>query len=416
MISRVRNRIALPLLLATSAVVGCAHSAIPSAFTAAAIKPLLPSPSYKILFDFGTNLHGYDGAYPAASLLADGDTLYGTTQYGGTYGIGNGIGGTVFSVTRSGKETVLHTFDGNPDGANPTGAMISVDGTLFGTTSAGGVYDGGTVFEMKKNGGGFQVLHSFGNGTDGSSPRAGLVYVHGVLYGTTYLGGTAGAGTVFSINLNDDTEKVLHSFFTSRTDGASPEASLIFAKGNLYGTTESGGNGAGTIFRISELGAEAVLYSFDSSVDGNAPVAALILVKGNLYGTTDSGGSSQKGTLFCVSLKGQERVLHSFGSGYDGSYPEAALITYKGQLYGTTSAGGTDGWGTVFRIDPDGTSETLLHSFSASYAHDGLSPQAPLTRVRRIMYGTTYEGGVESPSCSTYDACRYGTVFKLGLP
>jgi uncharacterized repeat protein (TIGR03803 family) len=151
----------------------------------------------------------------------------------------------------------------------------------------------------------------------------------------------------------------LHSF-GSGSDGRFPQAGLIDVNGTFYGTTDGGGSypcngfyqGCGTVFSITMNGTEKVLHSFGSGSDGSAPQASLIDVKNTLYGTTSSGGTYGDGTIFSITMNGTEKVLHSFGSGSDGSTPQASLIDVKGSLYGTTGLGGTHGDGTVFSLTP----------------------------------------------------------------
>jgi uncharacterized repeat protein (TIGR03803 family) len=143
---------------------------------------------------------GHDGAYPAASLIDVKGALYGTTTSGGARSIGRG--GTVFSINTTGTEHVLHSFGNGHDGAEPVASLIDVKGTLYGTTFYGGAYggsfEGGTVFSISTTGT-EHVLHSFGGKSDGSSPEAGLLDVNGTLYGTTTKGGTYGDGTIFTL-------------------------------------------------------------------------------------------------------------------------------------------------------------------------------------------------------------------------
>ncbi len=222
----------------------------------------------QVLYNFG---NGTDGVNPYDGLIFDAaGKLYGTTPNGGTYGYG-----TVFELTptESGgwTETVLHSFCSQTDctdGEAPqAGLIFDTLGNLYGSTTAGGTYTSncnygcGTVFELTPTGGGAwteQVLHSFGNGTDGYYPFAGLIFdAAGNLYGTTWAGGTYGWGTVFELTPTGGgwTETVLHSFNDNGTDGILPEAGLIFdAIGNLYGTTPSGGaegEYGGTVFELT---------------------------------------------------------------------------------------------------------------------------------------------------------------------
>jgi uncharacterized repeat protein (TIGR03803 family) len=187
-----------------------------------------------VLHRFGT---GSDGIDPQAGLINVDGTLYGTTyseNVQNTYG-------TVFSITTSGKETILHTFKGGTtDGSEPQAGLVNVDGTLYGTTSLGGEYGRGTVFSITPSGT-ETLVHSFGASGDGVEPEAGLIAVDGTLYGTTYLGGAISfyGGTVFSI-APSGAEAVLHSF-GGAGDGKYPQADLVEMNGTLYGTTVVGG-------------------------------------------------------------------------------------------------------------------------------------------------------------------------------
>lgn len=352
----------------------------------------------KVIYSFAG---GSDGADPLAGLVRDGaGNLYGTTVSGGDYGYG-----TVFTLDTTGKEAVLHSFSGGPDGGYPyAGLILDAAGNLYGTADAGGAHNCGAVFEMPA-GGAEGVLYSFtGTGGDGAHPLAGLVRdAAGNLYGATADGGASGFGTVFELSAGG-AETVLHSF-TGRSDGEYPEAGLFQdGLGNLYGTTYAGGAaGFGTVFKIDGKGNETVLYSFRGGADGEYPSAGLVRdAAGNLYGTTNSGGASGDGMVFKVSPAGKETVLHSFKGGKDGEYPYASVIRdAAGHLYGTTYGGGASGWGTVFEIDPTGK-ETVLYSFAG--AADGASPEGGLVQdAAGHLYGTTKYGG----------AFGAGTVFEL---
>lgn len=253
---------------------------------------------------------------------------------------------------------------------------------------------------------------------------AGLVALKGKLYGTTaaggaYAGSNYSGGTVFTVNMTTSKERVLHSFGNG-SDGRYPLAGLVEVEGTLYGTTYQGGTpygGTGTVFSISTTGTEAVLHSFGQGSDGRDPAAALIAVNGTLYGTTQEGGAYtfNGGTVFSISTDGtNENVLHSFGNGNDGSQPLAGLAVVKGRFYGTTYKGGAYGCGTVFRVNTSGN-ERVMHSFCEDY-NDGINPAAAVIEVSHVLYGTTYEGGIRLPSCPhSANICDYGTVFALTL-
>lgn len=189
---------------------------------------------------------GSDGAFPFSSLLRDvnGD-LYGTTTFGGTSGQG-----TVFKLNTSGVETVVYSFTGGTDGGIPAAGLVSDNhGNLYGTASQGGAYGHGTVFEIS-SAGQFTVLHGFQGNPDGALPAAVLVLDNkGNIFGTTNSGGTFDSGTVFEIT-STRTEKVLYSF-TGGADGGHPNSALLLDKGELFGTTFDGGaSGLGTVFSL----------------------------------------------------------------------------------------------------------------------------------------------------------------------
>jgi len=374
------------------------------------------------------NFNGKNGVRPVASVIFDAaGNLYGTTSGGGAYN-----NGMVFELSPkaggSWAEKLLHSFNNNgKDGLDPLGVTFDAAGNLWGTTYAGGAYGRGTVFELSpKTGGGWaeKIVHSFGNGADGSSPYAGLILdAVGNLYGTTVAGGVYGVGAVFELSPKAGGgwgEKLLHSFSSSSEDGNSPVAGLVFdASGNLYGTTFSGGtSGGGTAFELTPAARgewiENVLHNFGNGTDGVNPIGGLIFDgAGNLYGATNWGGVSLDGMVFELSRVGgnwQETVLHEF-SGADGAAPEYTVLVFDaaGNLYGTTAGGGTStncfqGCGTVFELTPAGGgswAESVLHSFNGS---DGSTPYANVIfDVAGNLYGTTFDGG----------AYGDGTVFQI---
>jgi uncharacterized repeat protein (TIGR03803 family) len=317
-------------------------------------------------------------------------------------------------------ELVVYSFGSVAnDGIFPAAGLIDVGGTLYGTTAntAGDAPRDGTVFSVTPSGV-EKVVYSFGSAPhDGANPQAGLIEVGGKLYGTTYNGGSASGGTVFSVTPLG-VEKAVYSFGSVAHDGANPEAALIDVGGTLYGTTRYGGRstqcagGCGTVFSVTRSGVEKVVYSFGSVAnDAVNPQTGLIDVAGTLYGTTSTGGSAACGcgAVFSVTPSGVENVVYSFGSvANDGANPQAGLIVVDGTLYGTTVSGGSvsstncggGGCGTVFSVTTAGA-EKVVYSFG-SVANDGTNPQAGLIRVGGKLYGTTI-----------YGADTYGTVFSV---
>lgn len=380
-------------------------------FTASA--PWAHGQTFTVLHSFKG---GTDGESPSAGVVRDAaGNLYGTTAYGGTFGHG-----TVFKLATTGRETVLYSFTGGTDGAIPlAGLMRDGAGNLYGTTEAGGdltCNSGtgcGTVFKLDTTGT-ETVLHSFTGNRDGSSPIAGVIPdMAGNLYGSTPQGGAVSSGTVFKVDTTGK-ETVLYTFTggAGGTDGYLPDGAVIGdAVGNLYGTTQLGGNYSfGTVFELNSTGKETVLYRFRGGTNGLNPVGGVIRdAAGNLYGATQGGGTFFDGTVFKLNPTGYKTVLYSFAGGPDGVYPVAGVIAdAAGNLYGTTQYGGGvtcfgGGCGTVFKLDTTGK-ETVLHHFTGGA--DGASPVAGLVRdAAGNLYGTTYFGGDS--------ACGCGVVFRI---
>ncbi|HTS35336.1 MAG TPA: choice-of-anchor tandem repeat GloVer-containing protein [Candidatus Solibacter sp.] len=366
------------------------------------------------------NFNAGDGSYPYGGLVADSaGNLYGTTTMGGVY-----YEGTVFELLPKPKggwaEKVIYSFNSNGiDGTQPSCSLVfDKAGNLYGTTNSGGKYGMGTVFELTPRVGRSwkeTILYNFRSPRDGQAPVGGVVFdASGNLYGTTTKGGLHSHGIVFQLKPTAKgpwTETILHDF--NSLDGNRPYAALIIdASGNLYGTTELGGdNDEGTLFEVSPQGAgqwnESVLYNFD---DGNSvgayPYASLILDKaGNLYGTT-WGTLNNSGSAFQLSPQGggQWTVTALPGGGNTNG---GVVMDAAGNLYGTVN-GGIDGWpiGWVFELSPKqggGWVNTVLHEFSQD-GRDGYNPLSNLILDKaNNVYGVTYQGGSNDT----------GIVFKI---
>ncbi len=202
---------------------------------------------------------GSNGEDPEASLTLSGNTLYGTTYYGGAIG----DYGTVYSVPQSGGSVTVLTSFNVSDGQGPRAGLTLSGNTLYGTTESGGASGFGTVFSLPLSGGSPTVLASF-NVSNGKWPEAGLTLVGNTLYGTTYEGGANGDGTVFSLPLSGGSPTVLISF--NGSNGQEPWAGLILNGNTLYGTTEYGGaNNDGTVFALNIAPATIALSSGTSA-------------------------------------------------------------------------------------------------------------------------------------------------------
>ena len=261
---------------------------------------------------------------------------------------------------------------------------------------------------------------------------------HGNFYGVSASGGApacflnSGCGAIYKV---DPTGKVttIYKFLGPPNDGAWPESLILDSKGNLYGTTQYGGNGpctagapgngCGTVFKLTPDGKETILHSFAGPPDdGQSPNEPLTFdSKGNLYGATYLGGpgpcySMGCGTVYKIDPTGKETIIFSFDDGPDGGLPSSRLLLANDAIYGTTGAGGTGpctnssivGCGTVFKLS--GSQETVLYSFQGP--PDGYGPTSDLVLDHSgNLYGTTSAGG-NSPNC-TFGPNNCGTVFKL---
>jgi uncharacterized repeat protein (TIGR03803 family) len=328
--------------------------------------------------------------------------LYGTTAYGGTFGFGTVFelqppaapGGTW-------TETVIYNFTGqNNDGRNPFAApTLGANGVLYGTTTYGGYYGSGAAYELQppsEPGGAWTetVLFSFVDADDGGSGfnPLGRVVIgnNGELYGTTSGGGIYYFGAVFELTPpaapgGTWTEYIIYSF---TGDGREPVGLTMDANGALYGATAyGGGSGAGTVFELMPPSTSGgawsaiLLYTFAGGADGVAPLRPPVIANnGTLYGTTSGGGSTDAGTVFALT-PGQggiwtKTVLYDFANSGDGKIPDSPLILRSNAIYGTTATGtgAQNAGGSVFELRKTAGgdwTETVLHDFAGAAGPSG---------------------------------------------
>jgi uncharacterized repeat protein (TIGR03803 family) len=344
-----------------------------------------------------------DGGYPVASLVRGTDgNFYGMTPQGGSAG----RFGTLFKINPGVSPaafTVLVRFNGaTVHGNTPNGSLVqATDGAFYGTNSAGGAFNYGTVFKIC--GGVTTAVKSFNRTTDGATPRGSLIQAtDGNLYGTTSDGGTNGYGTIFRINPTTNAFSVIRHL--APADGTGPVGSLVQGSdGNLYGMGLRGGSkGAGTIFRINpSTNAFSVLRHLDYSLDGANPEGNLVEANdGKFYGMFPSNGR-----IFSIAKDGTFAIVHTLNYYTQGGAPSGSLI--KGSatdpnLYGMATYGGGGGVGTVFRINPATKAVTVLRQLNLTT--DGGYPKGNLVRgADGTLYGMTQKGG----------ANKVGTIFKI---
>jgi uncharacterized repeat protein (TIGR03803 family) len=289
---------------------------------------------------------------------------------------------------------------------NPNPDLLPVGAALFGTvkfnaagfenprdTGCGG-YGCGSIY--RTDGASLTTLHLF-TGADGGMPIAGVIQSGGLLYGTTSYGGPKCAaspehcGTIFALNPATRTLTTLHAF-TGFSDGGGSYAKPVLFEGLLYGTTaiggdtsQCGGQGCGTIFKLNpSTGQFTTLHKF-TSTDGTAyPETSLTLLGTTLYGTTV--GNIDAGAVFKINpATGKFTIVHRFGQGTDGLIPSTNLVSCGGALYGTTLGGGTATFGTLFKLIPQTGAESIVHSFAGDA--DGYNPAGPLAVHAGTLYG-----------------------------
>ena len=344
-----------------------------------------------------------NGGNPYAPLTRDAEgNLYGTTNQGG-----QANAGVVFKLDATGAYSILHSFRGGSDGANPySGVLHSSTGALYGTTYQGGASNAGTVYEIGSSGHA-KILYSFTGGADGGNPYAGIIAdSSGNLYGTTYRGGAANLGVVYTL-ARSGLETVLHSF-AGVPDGANPYAGVISdSSGNLYGTTVNGGAAGvytyGTVYKLNiATRQETVLYSFDTENFGHGPGpggpygGVIRDPGGNLYGVASAGGTYDGGAIYEINAAGTYSVLYSF-TNLQPNQPQGSLIRdAAGNLYGTTEAAGTSGaWGAVYELETTGTLKTLYIFPGAGARTDrGAFNAGLIADPAGNLYGTTPYGGM----------------------
>jgi len=341
-----------------------------------AIIKVTPTGQQSIFYAFGSAAN--DGYMPSRLVLGRDGALYGTTINGGTFG----GGGTFFRITLSGQYSSLYSFGGSPsDAVSPVGIIQGSDGNFYGTSASGGANvcaqipqagtNCGTVFRVTPTGD-ETILHSFGaSASDGIEPQATLVEgVDGSFYGTTSIGGTNqcgseanSCGTVFRITPTGALS-ILHSFGASAGDGIAPLGALIRGNdGAYYGVTPAGGGtrcsdafGCGTVFRVTTAGTLSIIYAFgqENRLTGDGPNSLIVGRDGNFYGTTISGGANQCdscGTMFRLTPSGVLTTLYSFGPlNTNPARPGFLTQASDGAFYGLNDSGTFGSPLTVFRL------------------------------------------------------------------
>jgi uncharacterized delta-60 repeat protein len=379
-----------------------------------------PATGFTALHQFGSQPD--NGRIPYGLLTLSDGVLYGTTTYGGApYNVpptNPANKGNVFKMNMDGSGfRVLHEFTGGAnDGWKPWSGLAISGEMIYGSTVYGGPRGegGGVIYEMNLDGGGFRILHAFGEPGDGFGGSTSPILVGDTLYGLTRWGGN-GTGTIYSYNTTTEVYTQLYRFAASSSNGNAPLGTLTAANdGYLYGATWLGGkNNMGTLFRIKPDGsAFETLYNFAGGAQGKYPYDTLAF-DGNhtLYGTTlgEYGlNLSDLGTVFKYDIASKAySVLHKFAGGAnDGGKPNGSVVLSSDgvTLYGSTH--GDDAWGgkefgILYQMNLDGTGFKQLYEFKGGAA--GATPMRTPLLINGALYGMTAYGGAEN----------YGLVYRF---
>jgi uncharacterized repeat protein (TIGR03803 family) len=348
------------------------------------------------------------GANPFSAPIADSaGNLYVTTSVGGVYN-----DGAVFEWTKSTNSVAIVASFNGADGANPFGLVFDGSGDLFGATSAGGSQNDGTVFEILAGSNSIDTLASF-NQVLGEPGGGVTLDGAGDIFGVTFNGGVGGWGTVFEVLKGSGEATTVASF--DQANGQGPQGELVMdSHGNLFGAASTGGaNNEGTVYEIAS-GSNAIqtIASFNNAQsDGEGPSNITLDGNGNLYGTAEYGGINglQQGTLYEIAAGTNTiTVLAAFNDPSGYAIPVAAPIMDKaGNLYGTTTYGGTGGWGTVYELAKGSNSITTLASFNLL---NGQDPQGLTMDKNGNLYGSASNGG---PGSIDSRGAGLGTLFEL---
>jgi uncharacterized repeat protein (TIGR03803 family) len=339
-----------------------------------------------------------------AFLIDRQGVMYGTAAKGGSAGAG-----TVFRFDpKSSVFTVLYNFLGGADGAQPVpGLVLDHSGVLYGATAGGGASGQGTVFQLHPSTGAETVLHSFGGAGDGAQPTyAPVLGQDGKLYGATTGGGAANDGSIYALSPRSGKESVVFSF-----DGANGQAPIALtedASGIFYGVASlAGPQTRGLIFQFDpSSGAEADLFDFPKEVIQASYMPLTLGNGGLLYGSAVN--LSERSLVFSLNVSTKVySQIYSFGP-FVAAVNSAMVLDSAGRLYGETNAE-TD-YGEIFQLDPATGVETTIYTCNFNLKARGGEPHGLVFGKKGLLYGAMYVGGA---SYGGHKALGDGTIFSI---
>lgn len=390
---------------------------------------------------------------------------------GGTPQSDNSSNGFLFSTDSSGQNFQLqYNFPVNVSGALPGNLeLMPYNGKLYGTTSAGGVNDMGTIFEYDPATNIYTKKFDFGTNhvLYGGVPRGSLLLYNGKFYGLANSYGVNGAGTIFEYD--PATNVVTKKYDLAGSQGAYPQNSMKLMNGKMYGTTTGGGtNGLGVVFQwdpatniytdlldmtgtngwsfygnvtpynnkiycasvrgaANDAGAiyaidpalpnganTTIVHTFNGASGGNGNNSEMVVYNSKLYGTTMYGGTNGQGVLYEVDPAANTyNKVYDFNYSTVGAYPQGKLVANGGKFLGFCSNGGAAGTGTIFEWDPAVPGTAIKkYEFGANNYDNPINPGSTLAAFNGKFYAVTYYGGFNNQgSLFEYDYAA-GTVVK----
>lgn len=355
---------------------------------------LTANAQYTKLFDFSVPAVG---SQPSGPLITDGTWLYGTTYSGGlnNYGI-------VYKIKLDGTSfTKLYDFTGTNSDFNPATGLLLIGDTLYGMTFGQGWPAGCSIFKIRTDGSGYNILHSFGSFIgDGNRPEGALYYDgSSYLYGTTIQGGTpnynSSKGTVFKIKLNGTGYSILNNFVGSAYGGSS--ATLISDGTYLYGGNMLADNANGHSASISKIMLDgsnpSTIAASTNTINGAGKTSDIVSDGTYFYGIICGGGINGNGTVFKVLPNGNNLTkLFDFGYGEGDCpvpFPINKLTISNNEVYGIT-------YNNLFYYNIGSNTLINLYNFGTQSSNNGVFPSGGVLKINNNLYGVTLGGGANN--------------------